>query len=106
MIASLAFAVAGLAGLALSLHRHARQAALAPRLAAHPALLRGAGALLLLASLLARTHGADWRIGLVEWIGQAGLCAAAVMLLLTYRPHWLAGVALTALVAALVALML
>lgn len=80
---SLTLAIAGLAMLALSMHRHAVSAGLS-RAGDRPVRLGGWGLLLL--SMLARIAAPDWRIGLLEWIGQLALCAAAVTLVLTYRP--------------------
>lgn len=81
---SLLLTIAGLGCLGLSLHRHAGQAGIGKQM---PARLRPAGWGLLVLSLAAAVTTGNWRIALVEWIGQAGLAAAVIVLLLIYRPR-------------------
>ncbi len=100
--ASFTLALAAFALLAQSMRRHAE-----PHWNDRRAIrLRIVGWGVLLASLALRLAGPDWRIGLAEWIGALALCAATVMLLLTYRPGWLARIAPAAIVIGLAAALL
>jgi len=102
MLASLALAVAAMALLALSIHRHAVSARLALE-QRRPAAMRFAGWVMLLFSCAADISDSGWRLGLIEWIGQLAPCAAAITLLLTNRPTMLPRVPVPALMIALVA---
>lgn len=81
-LASLLLSLGGFAALALAMPRHARAAGLAANVS-----LRWAGAALLLLSLGVRLVEPGWRIGAVEWTGQAALAAACVALALLGRPR-------------------
>lgn len=81
-LASLFLAMGGFAALALAMQRHARAAGVAANMR-----LRWAGATLLVVSLGLRLIEPGWRIGAVEWTGQAALAAACVVLALLYRPR-------------------
>ncbi len=102
ILASLALALAAFALFAQSMRRHAGPHWNARR----STRLRIVGWGALLASLALRLAGPGWRVGLTEWIGALALCAAAVMLLLTYRPAWLDRVAPVAIVIGLAAALL
>ncbi|WP_157217815.1 DUF3325 domain-containing protein [Flavisphingomonas formosensis] len=88
---SLLFALAGLASLALAMPRHAAQAKLGALWVARAPWLRGCGWAALGFSLLVRLARPDWRTGLIEWIGEAGLAAAIVVVVLMRRPQLLRG---------------
>lgn len=84
-LASLPLAFSGLALIGLSMDRHARQAgrAIVDR------RLRVGGWVLLGLSLMAALASANWRFGLVEWVGVIAAGAGLVVLTLLYRPRWL-----------------
>lgn len=101
MLASFLMSVAGFGLLCLSMHRHARQAGIHDRSAP---FLRIAGWGILLISLAADLIAGNWRLMIVEWIGQAGLAAAAIVVILLYRPRLLPGAVAMAAIGALFAM--
>lgn len=98
-------AFAGLICVSLSMRRHAGQACLIATLIAQSRLLRLAGWFLVMMSLALRMLRPDWRIGIVEWIGLAGLAAGVIVTLLIYRPRFLPGAAFAASVGAVILLL-
>lgn len=103
--ASFLLAWAGMALLALAMRRNTPQFGLSRHWRERCHVLRRAGALLLGGSLLARIGGPDWRVGIVEWIGQLALCAATVTVLATYRPRMVRMLVAPAVTAAVLALL-
>ena len=99
---ALAFGYGGLATLALAMVPHHRTVfgrvpGLRTRLC-----LRGAGATLLLLSLLVAARESGWPVGLVAWVSGLGIGGFVLTQLLTFAPRWLlapvvvAGLALVA----------
>ena len=96
-VISLLLALAGFAGLALAMPRHAAQAKLGGLWIARAPWLRVFGWMALACSLFVRLTRPDWRVGLVEWVGEAGLAAAMVEIILLGRPALLRVVPVAAL---------
>jgi hypothetical protein len=101
MPASFLMSIAGFGLLCMSMHRHARQAGIQDRSAR---FLRVAGWCALIISLAVGLIAGNWRLMIVEWIGQAGLAAAAVVVILLYRPRILPGAVVVAAIGALLAM--
>jgi len=84
---ALLLAIAGFGGLSLTMARHSRQAAFDGSIIARRVPMRPLSWLLIIASAIIDMAKGNWRFGLVEWIGLAGVAAAIVMLAHTYRPR-------------------
>lgn len=78
----------GLFALAASMSRHAQLVPAQWRSATHGNRLRGAGWLLVLASLAVALSSADWPMRLLAWIGLAPIAGGIVALGLTYDIRW------------------
>jgi hypothetical protein len=87
----------GLFALAASMSRHAQLVPIQWRAATHDDRLRGAGWLLVLASLVVALWSADWPMRLLAWIGLVPAAGGIVALGLTYDVRWARTAALLAL---------
>jgi hypothetical protein len=81
---------AGFSILALAMNRHHKQIWRREPSRRRQWLLRLAGSWLLLSSLGLCQAQVGWASGLVWWTGLLTVAALLVILLLTYRPNWLA----------------
>lgn len=78
----------GLCAMAASMGRHAQLVPAQWRSATHGNRLRGAGWLLVLASLAVALGSTDWPMRLLAWIGLVPAAGGIVALGLTYDVRW------------------
>ncbi len=100
LLAQCFLALAAFASLCLATPRHIHQLN-TPNPQNWRTPLRGVGWILLIAALATAVLNSGWGLGLVEWFGALTLAAVTVVLIATYRPTWLKGIALVSLVFAL-----
>lgn len=86
-IASLLWAFAGFAALAAAMDRHEEQLGTASLAPAQGHLWQGAGAVLLLVSLMCCLQRWNTSVGIAAWLGLLTLAAVAWGLVLTYVPQ-------------------
>ncbi|MEN9892720.1 MAG: hypothetical protein RLY78_3015 [Pseudomonadota bacterium] len=80
---------AGFALLASAMDRHEREITGRRLAAPERRRRRWAGALALLAALIGLMQGLGSGVGLMVWLMLCSVCGLSVVLLTTYRPHWL-----------------
>lgn len=97
-----ALTYSGWAALCFAMSRHARELLQRELTPLQRHLLRSAGWIALLVSLLLATAHAGWPIGTVEWLGMLTASAMSFVLVLTYNPRLAAGLGLGLPICALV----
>lgn len=89
-----ALTYSGWVALCLSMSRHAREVLQREPSPLQRHLLRAAGWIALIVSLLMVTATVGWPIGTVEWLGMLTASAVSFVLLLTYYPRVATGLGL------------